>query len=319
MNYKNFSDVIIKLDGNTTRAVNKYVKKQKTSPIIYEYEDKANHSTKNYPFNQSSKDASWIKEFKTSEKDFRFFPETGRKKFNIVNKKTLDGIFTDSISNQKESFDLKLKTSKSPVKSKLNRANSSIDFRNSKKIFNLNDAYKNDLSLNNINLAREIKDRENERTFSNIFLRDSKKENEKLKLVNYDKINNKYKDFITIENVNSPVKKEKNTISNNYTQKTIKPNNLKPYKQTLTFIYERDEVNEKPKFNKFNGWITKDSSPFQPLKKSLLSKRKLTKSVDIASLRNNKEYAGVKTFDFRDVFIKGQTAEIKYYNYENLE
>lgn len=92
---RNFSDVILRLDGNTTRAVNKFVRHNNNKSYQVEYEESmpVNNSSKIFPFNQTDKRSDWM----IGNAHYLSNPLLGRVSLNKQSlRKTMDGILNEN-------------------------------------------------------------------------------------------------------------------------------------------------------------------------------------------------------------------------------
>ena len=264
MKNKNFSDVILKLDGNTCRAANKYTRK-----VVYEYETKE----KNFPFNTTDQRCGW----QSNKEHYTNNPLNGEKKLaNQTLRKSMEGIFQQNsyYSNNNNSI------SKTFYQDDSNKYNSKNQNNDNQKFPRINRS--NSVILN----------------FHN-------------GLENISKIRNEAREYYFNSNQIAKEKIFGDPLTKKENKKIILLHNRSKGAQ-ITFIWEKDQTTQKTRNSFFNGWMTKDSNIFTPkMNTNLISdSRKMTKSVDLNSFKNNKT-AGIK---YKESHLYD---EILYYNYQN--
>ena len=92
---RNFSDVILRLDGNTTRAVNKFVRHKNNKSYQVEFEESMQNgnSSKIFPFNQTDQRSNWL----IGNAHYLSNPLLGRVSLNKQSlRKTMDGILNEN-------------------------------------------------------------------------------------------------------------------------------------------------------------------------------------------------------------------------------
>lgn len=301
MNNRNFSDVMLKLDGNTTRAVNKFVKQQNNQSYVLEYEQNADSYNKNYnlkkhfPFNQTEKRSDWM----IGNSHFLNNPLNGRKKLaNQSLKKSLSGILSGENNYYSNNNDT---TSKSIYFDTANENN----IVNQKQIL----LYKNNNRNNN---SRSV-DLNN--SFSNFYNNYNKPKSSVMSLKKrniasefLDKTNTCLKDYPGVNYAKAfKIYSEHNSQDHIFNNKTANDNDIKPNNK-ITLLFQRSKgpqinylwekeaspINKRKNNSIYKGWVTKDSGIFNPSYQNPIGKRKLTKSVDLNSIRKERNFAGLK-------------------------
>lgn len=348
MECKNFSNVILKLDGNTARAINKFVKHTNNTSFVVEQEEqlpaKNNPSKIIFPFNQTDIRSNWM----IGNAHYLSNQLQGRKRLaNQSLRKTLDGILSETnnyYNNNNESISKSIFFDTSNINNLTYKRHHLL--YNEKFNRSFNDSFEKHSKIINNQQTKETKENR-EKNYYN------KKPNEYYankgdfidkdkyvkavtnKNLNTNKSNNpnnsniidfntdtsllngdyarKFKRFTNITSFNKIFFTPRdNTEQNKQNNKKLTLLFTRSKGPQITYLWEKDQTPlYKPRESKYNGWVTKDSDIFKPKIERFMTKRKLTKSVDLTGFRKLVEYAGLKYKQSH------QYDEVDYYNNEN--
>lgn len=275
MKNKNFSNILTKVDGNTSKAAYNYMINRKNNSLIVEYNNDQNSMKKTFssyqfPFNQTERRTDWLE-------GKQKYLESNVSKTKLNNKslrKSLSGILDET--NNYYNNDNKT-VSKSIY----------IDDSNKLNICKGNDPYdqkyfKYTRSASVINLNKSMSD-------GNNLVNDYKRKLNYSRQYNQDYNNKSFSNVFPQNEPTVDIKSLKGT-------KKISLHNSRSRGTSISLFWNKNvEKVEEPKvINKFKGWITKDSQIFKPDDSKYLFGRKKTKSIDVSKYINN-SYAGLKS------------------------
>lgn len=277
MKNKNFSNILTKVDGNTSKAAYNYMINKKNSSFVVEYNNDQNSMKKTFssyqfPFNQTEKRTDWLEGKQSYLKTN--VPKT--KLHNQSLRKSMSGILDETnnyYTNDNKTVSKSIYIDDSNKLNICNKGNNPYDqkyfkYVRSSSAINLNKTMNDgnnivNESKRNLNYSRQYNQDFNNKSFSNLFSQNEPS-------VDYKSLKNSKK------------------ISLNY---------ARTKGTSISLFWNNKDVKkpEEPKVkNKFKGWMTKDSDIFKPDDSKYLFGKKKTKSIDVSKYLNN-NYAGVRT------------------------